>query len=80
VRRLAAESLAGIDLFQDLAQRSRDSMGRQAIAVVGSDFQGKPGFWLLESHVDFTSGWLGGIEGDVQDHGCAVLAAGQRTS
>jgi CDP-diacylglycerol pyrophosphatase len=80
VRRLVADSLDGTDLFREVAQMSHDSMGQQAIAVVGGDFQGKPGFWLLESHVEFTSGWLGGIEGDVQDHGCAVLGAGARKS
>jgi CDP-diacylglycerol pyrophosphatase len=75
VRRVVADTLDGIDWFHEIARANHDAMGRQAIAVVGSEFQGRPAFWLLQTHVDLSSGWLGGIEGDVQDHDCAVLGA-----
>jgi len=73
IRRLSADSLDGTNLFDELARTHRDDMGRQAIAVVGGYVQGHPVFWILETHVDFSSGWLGGVEGDVQDHDCRVL-------
>jgi CDP-diacylglycerol pyrophosphatase len=74
-RRIVAESLDGTGLVRELARAHPGDMGRQAIAVVGARWQGRPSFWVLQTHVDLGAGWLGGIEGDVQDHDCAVLAA-----
>jgi CDP-diacylglycerol pyrophosphatase len=74
VRRIVAESLDGSGLLQELGREHPGEMGRQAIAVVGARWQGRPSFWVLETHVDLGERWLAGIEGDVQDHDCAVLA------
>jgi CDP-diacylglycerol pyrophosphatase len=73
VRRIAAADLDGTDLFRELARLRPGSMGGQAIAVVGDTYEGRPSLVVLATHVDLASAWLGGIEGDVQDHGCAVL-------
>lgn len=73
VRRLAGDALADADLLREVGRLHPGDMGRQALAVVGSRHEGRPAFWLLETHVDLASRWLGGIEGDVQDHDCAVL-------
>ncbi len=72
VRRLVAESLDGSELVRDLVRAQAGAMGRQAVAAIGSDYRGQPSFWLLATHVDLGAGWLAGIEGDVQDHACAV--------
>ena len=76
IRRLVGDRLADADLLRELGREHPDAMGRQAVAVVGSRHDGQPAFWLLETHVELASAWLGGIEGDVQDHACAVLAQG----
>ncbi len=77
VRRVVADSLDGVDPIRDVATNvphAGEHMGRESVAVVGARFAGdRAGFWLLASPVAPLSGWLGGIEGDVQDHGCAVL-------
>jgi CDP-diacylglycerol pyrophosphatase len=73
VRRVVAETLDSIKLFQDIAQGHPDEMGRKAIAAIGTTFDGRNGFWLLKTHIAPLEGWLGGIEGDVQDHVCEIL-------
>jgi CDP-diacylglycerol pyrophosphatase len=77
VRSVAADTLDGIDPIRDVAAHvpgAAGEMGHQAIAVVGAALaDGRRGFWLLESSIAPMSGWLGGIEGDVQDHSCVVL-------
>ncbi|MBW8832766.1 MAG: CDP-diacylglycerol diphosphatase [Burkholderiales bacterium] len=73
VRRLVAENLDGQNLFLELAKDSSSDFGRQAIAVIGTRINGRDGFWLLRTHVDFGALWLASIEGDVQDHTCSVL-------
>jgi CDP-diacylglycerol pyrophosphatase len=73
VRRVTAESLDGLNPFDDLLPESVSSRSRQAIAVIGASFQGRPGFLMLRTHTDFWSAWRAAIEGDVQDHTCAVL-------
>ncbi|MGN6529363.1 MAG: CDP-diacylglycerol diphosphatase [Burkholderiaceae bacterium] len=75
VRRIVADTLDGTGLVRELRRAHAGEMGRQAIAVVGARWQGRPSFWVLETHVDLADRWLGGVEGDVQDHACAVLAA-----
>lgn len=77
VRSIVGDTLEGIDPIRDVAAHvpgAADAMGHQAIAVVGATLpDGRHGFWLLEDSIAPLSGWLGGIEGDVQDHTCAVL-------
>jgi CDP-diacylglycerol pyrophosphatase len=73
VKRVVAETLDGIKLFEDIAQGHADEMGRKAIAVIGTTFGGRNGFWVLKTHIAPLEGWFGGIEGDVQDHACAIL-------
>jgi CDP-diacylglycerol pyrophosphatase len=75
VRRIVADTLDGSALVRELGRAHAGEMGRQAIAVVGARWQGRPSFWVLETHVDLGDRWLGGVEGDVQDHDCAVLGA-----
>jgi CDP-diacylglycerol pyrophosphatase len=76
VKRVIAETLDGIKPFEDIAQGHADEMGRQAIAVIGATFEEQHGFWILKTRMAPLQGWLGAIEGDVQDHGCAVLKTG----
>jgi CDP-diacylglycerol pyrophosphatase len=73
IRRLDAPTLDGLNVFAEVAKLTHDQMSRQAIAVVGAEFEGRPGFWLLATHVDLLKAWPAGIEGDVQDHSCAAL-------
>lgn len=82
VRRVVGPTLEGLDPVRDVAASiggAVDEMGRHAIAVIGTRFaDGHDGFWWLATRVDPWSGWLGGIEGDVQDHDCRVLAQALR--
>lgn len=73
VRKLVAETLDGQDLFKDVAKDHAGDMGRQAIAVVATLFDGRNGFWLLRTRLDLMALWRGAIEGDVQDHSCSVV-------
>lgn len=73
VRKLIAPTLDGQDLFKDVGKDRAEAMDRQAIAAIGTSFDGREGFWLLRTHVDLTALWLGSIEGDVQDHKCTAL-------
>jgi len=70
VRKLVASTLDGQDLFKEIAKDHASEMGRQAIAVIATQIDGKNGFWLLRTHLDLSSMWVGSIEGDVQDHSC----------
>jgi CDP-diacylglycerol pyrophosphatase len=72
-RKLVAETLDGQDLFKDVAKDHAGDMGRQAIAVIATQFNGHDGFWLLRTQTDLSAMWFGSIEGDVQDHTCSVL-------
>jgi CDP-diacylglycerol pyrophosphatase len=72
VRRIVATALDGQDLFEDTARDHPGDMGRQALAAIGHRLDGQDGFWLLRTHLDLSAGWLASIEGDVQDHTCAV--------
>jgi len=80
VRKLVAETLDGQDLFKDIAKDHADNMGQQAIAAIATEFEGHNGFWLLRTHLDLSTLWLGSIEGDVQDHSCSVVQSAKPAS
>jgi CDP-diacylglycerol pyrophosphatase len=73
VRRLVADTMAGQDLFKDVAREHAGDMGQQAIAVIATQIDGKNGFWLLRTHMDLSALWIGAIDGDVQDHSCSEV-------
>lgn len=73
VRKLVAETMDGQDLFKDVAKDHAGEMGRQAIAVIATQIDGRNGFWLLRTHMDLSTLWVGSIEGDVQDHSCSEV-------
>lgn len=72
--RVVADDLAGTDPFKLLADRvpaARAAMGEQTLAVLGAEFDGRPGFVILTSHTDPATGNRGGAE-ELQDHNCAL--------
>jgi CDP-diacylglycerol pyrophosphatase len=78
VRWLDGVGMNGFNPVREIVAKVPDaatSLGQHSLAVVGGWRAGSPGFWILDSRNRVTEGWLGGIEGDVQDHGCGVLAA-----
>jgi CDP-diacylglycerol pyrophosphatase len=63
--RLLAEEVAG----------AKQEMGQWALAAIGGNFAGKPGFILLADHAELTAG---GNAEDLQDHACAIAGPPMR--
>ncbi len=73
-RRLDESDLAKASPFLWLADGlagARLELGLWSLALVGAEFDGKPGFVLLADHAELTAG---GHAEDLQDHSCAVAA------
>ena len=71
-RRLLSEDLTDARPFQLLAdglEGAKGTMPYQTLAVVGAEFDGKPGFILLADHAELAAG---GASEAIQDHTCAV--------
>jgi CDP-diacylglycerol pyrophosphatase len=77
VRRIPASGLDGINPFADVAAHvpgAAEDMGRVTLGVVAAGFRdGSEGFVLMASIADPADPSSGSAEGDLQDHGCAVL-------
>ena len=73
--RLLADTLDGTNpfiLLADSVPAARAAMGQQSLVVVGAEFAaGQPGFIILNSEVDPSSGDNGSGE-ELQDHDCAI--------
>jgi len=74
-KRVLADTLDGTNPFILLADGipgARTAMGQQSLVVVGAEFaSGRPGFIILNSEVDRSSGDTGSGE-ELQDHDCAI--------
>ena len=71
-RRLLSADLSDARPFQLLAdglEGAKATMPYQTLAVVGAEFDGKPGFILLADHAELAAG---GAAEAIQDHTCAV--------
>jgi CDP-diacylglycerol pyrophosphatase len=74
IRRLDGETLSASP-FRLLASEipgARRQMAAWTLAVVGADFAGRPGFWLLAGHADPEHGEPGAAE-FLQDHDCKAV-------
>jgi CDP-diacylglycerol pyrophosphatase len=73
--RVVADTLEGANPFLLLADGvpgARADMGKENLVVVGAEFAaGRPGFIILNSEVDPSTGDRGGGE-ELQDHDCAI--------
>ncbi|HVH80484.1 MAG TPA: CDP-diacylglycerol diphosphatase [Stellaceae bacterium] len=72
--RVGGEELDGFNPFVRLAADvpgAREAMGQETLAVVGTSFDGKPGFVVLAGHADAATGNPGSSE-ELQDHSCAL--------
>jgi CDP-diacylglycerol pyrophosphatase len=73
--RVAGDTLANANPFKLLADGvpgARDDMGQQTLVTVGATMpDGKPGFVLLNDHVDAATGDRASGE-ELQDHDCAL--------
>jgi CDP-diacylglycerol pyrophosphatase len=76
VRRIDGPDLAGIDPFRLVAASlpgAAAAMGEQTMVLTGApDEGGRPGFYLLDDHVDSAQPKRGWGE-ELQDHDCALL-------
>lgn len=72
--RVMGATLADNDPFKLLAQgiaEARADMGKYTLVVAGMQFDGHPGFVILEDKADLARGNLGSGE-ELQDHACAL--------
>ncbi len=77
-RRLDSPDLADASPFRLLAEEvagAKQEMGQWALAAIGGNFAGKPGFILLADHAELTAG---GNAEDLQDHACAIAGPPMR--
>jgi CDP-diacylglycerol pyrophosphatase len=79
--RVVADTLEGANPFVLLADGvpgARADMGKESLVVVGAEFAaGQPGFVILNSQVDPSTGDAAGGE-EVQDHDCAIANPSRR--
>lgn len=72
--RVDGDTLAGYDPFKLLAVRvpgASADMGQRTLVVVGTRFDGRPGFVILAGRVDLLGGDFG-AGAQLQDHTCAL--------
>ena len=78
--RIEGGELGNTDPFKLLAEKvpkARAAMGDQTLVVIGAVFKnGKPGFYVLNDHVDAALGDEASGE-ELLDHDCAVLGEPQ---
>ncbi len=74
VRRIAADDLASTNPFRLLASEQPDSVadfGHHTIVLVGAEFAGQNGFYMLDDHADMMTLDPGSGE-ELQDHSCGL--------